>query len=362
MHRAAATLVLVALAALAPARADVVHLKDGRTIEGVVSDEGSTLVVVRRLGAIRIAREDVLRVEVRETPEQELARRTLALQPGDHAEALDLARFCVDQGFTEEARALAAHLQREAPGYAGLAELWAALDFHLVDGAWVAPEVYYPQNGWERVNGRWSPPEEVRVVRAARARRDAERALEGARADLARAERRAVAADGAVERARAEVTRLEAGEAALEAARGAAEAELRAREADLRYAEEAAREARLRYDGWLVVVRPGDRSWETQRVLLWSAYSRCDRDVDRARRARDAALQRVQQVADEAARLPVRLADAQAALRRAEADQTAAADAVRAARDALTKAEELRDDAELELALAKAARDVAKGR
>jgi hypothetical protein len=357
VHRAA-LLALVALAAVVPARADLVVLKDGRTIEGVVNEDGDSLVVIRRLGAIRVPREDVARVEVRETAEQELARRTLALQPGDLAAAVDLGRFCVAQGFTEEARALAAHVQREGPGFAGLAELWLALDHHLVDGAWVAPEVYYPANGWERLNGRWAPPEEVRVVRASRGRRDAERALEAARAELARAERRAGDADQGMARVRVQVDQLEVSGPALEAARVAADAELRTREADLRYAEDAAREARLRYDGWVVVVRPADCGWETQRVLLWNTYSRCDRDVDRARRERDAALQRVQQVAQEAARLPQRLADARAGLRRAEADQVAAADALRAARDALTRCEELRADAELELALAKAARDV----
>lgn len=348
----------LSLVALTPARADVVFLEDGGTIEGVVVEEGDTLVVIRRLGAVRVPRADVLRVEERETAEQELARRTLALQPGDHAAALDLGRFCAAQGFVEEARALAAHVQREAPGFDGLAGLWLALDFHLVDGAWVAPEVYYPANGWEKLAGRWAPPEEVRVVRASRARRDAERALEGARGELARAERGAVGADGGLERARAEATRLEAGAPALEAARGAAEAELRAREADLRYAEDAAREARLRYDGWAVVVRPGDCNWETQRLLLWNAYSRVDRDVDRARRGRDAALQRVQQVAVEAARLPERLARARTALLRAEADQAAAADALRAASAALAEAEDHRAEVELELALARAARDL----
>lgn len=358
MHRAVLLAAALTLATLSPARADVVVLKDGRTIEGVVTEEGETLVVIRRLGAIRVARADVVRVEAKELPEQELARRTLALQRGDHAAALDLARFCVDQGFTEEARALATHVQREAPGVEGLAGVWLALDHHLVEGVWVAPEIYYPQNGWERLNGRWAPPEEVRLVRASRGRREAERALESARVDVRNAEDAARRAASTLEVRQGEVARLEASGPILEAARSAAEAELRTREADLRYAEDAAREARRRYDGWVVVVRPDDCGWETQRVFLWNTYSRCDRDVDRARRIRDEALQKVQQVAVDAARVPERLVAARGELRRAEADLTAKTDALRAAREALEKAEELRADAELELALAKAAREV----
>jgi hypothetical protein len=352
----------LALAAFAPAaRADVVKLKDGRTIEGVVEQDGDSLVVVRRLGAVRVPREDVASVEVRETPEQELARRVLALQPGDHAAALDLARFCANHEFTDEARSLARHVQREAPAIDGLAALWDALDFHQVDGEWVAPEVYYPANGWEKLSGRWTPPEEVRVFRASRGRRDAERALEVARADAARVERGSRDAERGLERARLEVDNLEAAGPALEAARVAADAALRAREADLRYAEDAAREARLRYDGWVVLQRGADDcAWETRRVLLWSGYSRCDRDVDAARRARDAALAHMQQVAADAVRLPERLAAARGDLRRAEADHAAAADALAAARLALTEAEDYRAEVELELSLAKAARDLAR--
>lgn len=359
--RARSLILTFALATLAAARADVVTLKNGRTIEGVVQEDGDSLVVVRRLGAVRVPREDVASVEVRETPEQELARRVLALQPGDHAAALDLGRFCVAHEFTDEARSLARHVQREAPATDGLAGLWDALDFHRIDGEWVAPEVYYPANGWEKVAGRWTPPEEVRVLRASRARRDAERALDLARAGASRVERASLDAERALERARGDVDRLEASGPALEAARVAADAELRAREQDLRYAEDAAREARLRYDGWIVVPRGADDcDWETRRVLLWSGYSRRDRDVDAARRARDAALARMQQVAADAVRLPERLAAARADLRRVEVDTAATTDALAAARLALTEAEDHRAEVELELALAKAARDLAR--
>ncbi|MCO5171675.1 MAG: hypothetical protein M9894_35680 [Planctomycetes bacterium] len=94
---------------------------------------------------------------------------------------------------------------------------------------WQAPEVYYPRHGWEKLSGRWTPPEEVRVVRAARARRDAERALEAARAAAARADKAAEEGERALEQARVEVERFEAHAPAVEAARAAADAELRAR-------------------------------------------------------------------------------------------------------------------------------------
>ena len=47
------------------ALADVVHLKDGRTLEGSVTREGDTLVVRHRFGEARVEMSDVLRIEDR---------------------------------------------------------------------------------------------------------------------------------------------------------------------------------------------------------------------------------------------------------------------------------------------------------
>lgn len=352
---------LVALALTLPAaRADLVVLKDGREVEGVVEEQGDTIVIARRLGALRVPREDVVRIERREAPEQELARRVLALKPGDHAAALALGQFCLAHGFEEEARALAAHVQAQAPLTDGLQELWLGLDHHLVDGAWVAPEVYYPARGWERVQGRWTPPEEVRVLRASRAKRDAERAIDAARAALAHAERADAAAGEAQVAAEAETARVERHGQTLDLLLRRAEDELRLREDDVRFAEEAALDARRRHDGWVVVLHRGDRGWETQRALLLGACARCDRELERARRAREAALGAARELSHEVARIPERLEAAHVDLRRANGAADAARAALAAARTALAAAEAHLGRVEQELTDARAAREAAR--
>lgn len=302
------------------ARADVVFLKDGRTIEGVVaSAEGKSVVVSRALGAVEIPRDQVDRIERRETPEQELARRTSSLTPGDHDAALSLLRFCLSNGFDAEARTLATQLQRERPGIAGLAAAWAELDFHVVDGEWVAPEVYYPARGYERVNGRWLAPEHARLRRASRGREDARETAAAAKSAFERANNSADVADLQVEWARTAVERLERNGPALEESARSAAVELRARQDDVRVAEIAA----LAGDGSLGL-DPSSARWEL-----------------------DAAVVRLRAITAELGRLPAALADARSYLRRAEA-------AARVARLRATEERAQLDRANAAVALAEA--------
>ncbi len=63
--RTALALVL-ASALAAPAWADIVHLKDGRKIEGKVTDLGERIKIERKIGSILVNKEDVLRIEPKE--------------------------------------------------------------------------------------------------------------------------------------------------------------------------------------------------------------------------------------------------------------------------------------------------------
>lgn len=59
------------LAAVAPAFADVVHMKDGRRLEGETQWDGDTLVVKSKYGEIRVARADIARIETSSPPRAE---------------------------------------------------------------------------------------------------------------------------------------------------------------------------------------------------------------------------------------------------------------------------------------------------
>src|SRR6188508_472441 len=85
-------LVLLTLAAAGPARADRVHLRSGRVVEGDVRDDGDAVVVKTRAGIeARLPRDQVLRIET-VAPEAGAAERLAALDPQDLRAHLRLVR------------------------------------------------------------------------------------------------------------------------------------------------------------------------------------------------------------------------------------------------------------------------------
>ena len=70
--RSATAVVLVLLVGTKALRADILHLKDGRKIEGkILEEEGGNYVVKLKGGTMRIAKKEVSRVEARKLPEEE---------------------------------------------------------------------------------------------------------------------------------------------------------------------------------------------------------------------------------------------------------------------------------------------------
>lgn len=81
------------LAATPQARADRVHLKNGRVVEGDVREEGDAVVVRTRAGAeARLPRDQVVRIEEDATPEERARERLAALADDDLEAHLALAR------------------------------------------------------------------------------------------------------------------------------------------------------------------------------------------------------------------------------------------------------------------------------
>ena len=186
----AASLLLIA----SVAHADVVHLKDGRKLTGESRWTGKGLELKTKFGTIVFKKSDVLRVEKKETPEQEYARRLKALDPANVEAALELGLFCKSHKVLKKhAPALLLDVDKRAASKlttlepsakpaislrkvrVQAADALRSLDYHLVKGTWQSPDVYYPANGYVKVGKRWITKAEAARRGASKARRAAKR-------------------------------------------------------------------------------------------------------------------------------------------------------------------------------------------
>jgi len=211
--------------------ADVVHLKDGATIEGRAVERGGSVEVQKDLGTVTVSRKDVAWIERRPVVRDVYAARLAALPAGDAQAARRLAAWAAGEGLQPEARALLdradqadvdARLARVAPGDAAgtyAVTRWArargmapALIKQILEmviaadpdhqaareelgherfrGAWLSRDEVarrlaeeearaMRQRGYVRYEGRWARPEELQL-------REAQKALAKERAALAR--------------------------------------------------------------------------------------------------------------------------------------------------------------------------------
>jgi len=121
MERIARVLLILAVAwALCSAvRADVVHLRDGRTFTGTVEEQGDAVRITTAAGIVTLKRAEIDRIE-RTTSPGEIYKARLAALPPDDADALyDLATWCKAQGLREEHAALIRRALAINPQHAG---------------------------------------------------------------------------------------------------------------------------------------------------------------------------------------------------------------------------------------------------
>lgn len=118
-----------------PAGGDIVHLRNGRTLEGEVTYRGDEVVVKVGRGSITLKREEVLRVEHVPTPQEEYQERARALRPDDVEGHYRLALWCREQGLKAECEAEARAVLAEAPGHEGAHRLLGHVRFR---GRWVS--------------------------------------------------------------------------------------------------------------------------------------------------------------------------------------------------------------------------------
>lgn len=156
--------IALALSALsADAAADVIHYRDGRTLEGLVlARNEAALTLETRLGTIDVDLADVAWVEERLTPGQLLSQR-LTEVPADNGPALFiLYEWAAQQKLRAEAKDLLQRVLTLEPDHAGANE---ALGRVRIEGSWYGPlelEAYLAEVGEHKreqglvlFEGRW---------------------------------------------------------------------------------------------------------------------------------------------------------------------------------------------------------------
>ncbi len=211
----------------AGARADVVFLTNGKSIEGKVTVEGEKVTVELPCGTVSFPKSNVLRIERKESNIEAFERRYAALPAKDAPARLALAAWC--RGEKLDARN--DKLLREVLEFdAENAEARRLLGFVRHEGRWVTSNERYRELGLVEFEGQWHKPESVAAVKEARA--DAQRAEE----ERKKAEVDLRLREAELERLKAERERLETERRRLETERAELEAErLRLQRTFLRY-------------------------------------------------------------------------------------------------------------------------------
>jgi hypothetical protein len=195
MRRLALLLILTP----AVAHADVVILKGGRRVSGVVMEKTARAVVLEvGPGRMAIPLEQVEGIENGLSPLAEYRARAASLGPGDASGWAELGRWARNAELLTQSReafetALAID-PSNAAAHSGLGHV-------LANGVWLSEAEAYRARGYVRFDGRWVTPSERAEAleeRESDARDDAARRAE-ARARAA--EERAEAAEAAAQRA-----------------------------------------------------------------------------------------------------------------------------------------------------------------
>jgi len=150
-------LVLALLLVAAPARADILELKDGRFVEGVVVESGESFIVHSRFGPTEVKADEVKRREKATSVDAQIQAHLAKLDPDDQKNRALLARWLKEIGRVDEAEALAeAVLEVDLQS----AEAHKVLGHVRHQGVWRTPDEAKRAEGLEKHGGRWYTPAE----------------------------------------------------------------------------------------------------------------------------------------------------------------------------------------------------------
>jgi hypothetical protein len=160
-----------------PLRADELHLKDGRILEGRLVAKKDGNVIFQEPGRrVIFPEEKVEHIVSTWSVFDEYDRRAAALNGMDGVNSrLALARWCHVQGMVQEMRAQVRKILDSDPE---CAEAHTLLEEVKVGGRWMPREEALVLAGWRICDGVWLTPEEVRAKVAVEAAQKRRRALE----------------------------------------------------------------------------------------------------------------------------------------------------------------------------------------
>jgi len=162
-------------------RADVVHLANGGSVEGDVSEADGMVTVKLPQGTVRFPKSHVVRIEYKDSLLTIYARKRAELPPGDAAARVALARWAMSERMQHQAQDLYREALEIDPNNV---EARAGLAAAAGSGAELTPEERLAALGLSRFEGEWMTPGAAGLVERARS------AAEGFRkdAELARQE------------------------------------------------------------------------------------------------------------------------------------------------------------------------------
>lgn len=243
-------LTLAALLALSSAAAaDIITLKDGRVIEGdVIADDGKTVKVKVRFGALTFDRDQILSIEEKPTPEQEYEERLKQLDEKDVRAQFEIGQWAESVKLEKEAVRHFIAAAKMDPGFQAALEELASRDWHLLDGEWVDADTWYPTRGWVRFEGRWTHPLEYSWRLSQQIRKKMEERLASAKAQVLRSRQARERAEAAGASARRTIETKGEQRSEVEQEIPGAEASVRAAERSKDRAERAVERAQWTWD------------------------------------------------------------------------------------------------------------------
>lgn len=182
MNRPLLALALAACLVL-PARADLVELDNGNTLEGRVVTEGDEVVIEMGHGRIAVPKERVVRIVRQETPGERFDAYIEGLDATDAKAHWELAEWARERGLRDERRRVLERLLAIDPDHEPARK---ALGFFRFQNRWVTEDEYMAALGFVRHENRWVSREErerILVEEAVRRERELWQAELASRAD-----------------------------------------------------------------------------------------------------------------------------------------------------------------------------------
>lgn len=169
-HFAVAVCAVLAVGAWArQAAADVVHLKDGKKVEGkIVSDTPAAIEVETKFGKLKIERNQIARIEAKRMPAEEFKAR-LEAAGKDAAKLWSVALFAKENRMKDDYERLVKKVLEADPQHREANE---AVGNVLYEGRWYTPEALEKEkaafakrmtdDGMVFYNGRWIPADSAK--------------------------------------------------------------------------------------------------------------------------------------------------------------------------------------------------------